>query len=405
MRMNDLIESAERWGIPNPTLFLLLPPNKRETELKKAIEKQRKYAAKTLIGRRKLSDYLWYFDFANWCQADGAAFHKAKFVSLGACSAFRKGKFLCRSFDWYYSETAEFVVHRKGGNGIHGSVGVAQGNNALTDAFVQAKEWTDDYKSVPFLMTDGINDAGVCCEINVCPAGDKGHTTGTNPHGDDLCAIGLVRYILDHADNAKHAVELVRGLNIWCPASEEVHFLIADINDTFAVEFIHNEVEVFGGDEHPYPGGKEILTNFYLSGWNGEIVTGFENSGIAPEETTLTPHAMGTERYEWIAQQFDSISTKSDAAEVIRSVRYTKTYAPELGEPIWYSEFTGGDRTIYQDKSEYADILARAQELYAKRKRDGVLWHSMHTSVYNLAEKSLTVCAQEQYERTFRFNI
>lgn len=100
------------------------------------------------------------------------------------------------------------------------------------------------------MTLDGINDAGVVCNINVVPTDDIGRTTGTGGK-DDLCGLCLVRFILDNADNAKDAINKLKTKNIWMPNSGgydlEVHLMVSDGTDTFVVEFIKNKMVVIEG--------------------------------------------------------------------------------------------------------------------------------------------------------------
>lgn len=94
------------------------------------------------------------------------------------------------------------------------------------------------------MTLDGINDAGVVCNINVVPTGDKGRTTGTGGNYD-LCGLSVVRFILDNADSAKDAINKLQSKNIWMPNSGgydlEIHLMVSDGTDTFVVEFVNNK--------------------------------------------------------------------------------------------------------------------------------------------------------------------
>lgn len=369
---------------------------------------------------QKIKDYLYYIEFIDWDYKDGERYFANAFPYIGGCSVVRNGDFYGRNFDWFYNDNAEFVIRTKATKGRHASIGIAQGNSELTNSVVSTGEWNDALNTIPFITTDGINDAGVVCNINVVPTGDKGRTTGTLPGGESICMPSVVRYILDYADSAKHAVELIKTkVNVWASEDQEkgqeCHFMIADNNNTYIVEFVNNEIKVFSDNDTEYdsiPNDEDIMTNFYIDGWNGELITGFDTeSGISESDTTLTAHASGVERYKILHDGYNLSGTPGGMFNLMRSVWYTKAYDSEMS-PFWYSEYVGdhtgigfGDLTIYQPSTDFADIVSASINLFNNRIRNGQTWHTMHTSVYNIREKTLVVCSQESEEEKYGFGL
>lgn len=313
-------------------------------------------------------------------------------TNLGACSAVRKGNYFGRNYDWYYDDKAEFVIHVKANEKRHASVGVAYTNITDEEANIVLSE--NDKKLIPFLTTDGINDAGVVVSINVVPTGDRGYTTGTNPSSDNLSVLAVPRYILDNAGSVEEAIELLNDKNIIAPISEkftqEVHFMIADPERTVVVEFIDNKLVIL---ENEY-----ILTNFYL--------TDFDKT-----QNELPKHTMGLERYNIILENYDLIETENDMISLMKSVFYTKAYDLNM-VPYWYSEFEGVYRngTLDLDSTNhgeadlggtldnagaYKPILEKAIELYQKHEPGNTWWITTHSSTYDIENKSLTLIAQE----------
>lgn len=164
----------------------------------------------------------------------------------GFCSAVRSGNYFGRNYDWYYNEQVSFVVYTPAKNGKHAVLGMAQGTKDLTQEFVESGVYSKSYDIVPFILQDGINDAGLICEINVCPTGDKGLTKGTNNEGDDLCALMIPRFVLDNAASVDEAKQLLESRNIYCPDNsgftQEFHFMLADASKTAVVEFVENKL-------------------------------------------------------------------------------------------------------------------------------------------------------------------
>lgn len=359
---------------------------------------------------QKLREYLYYVEFTEWDYEKAMEYFKEHYPTQGACSSVRNGRYYGRNFDWFYDESASFVVRAKATNGHHASVGIAGGSPLLTKEIAESGEWNDYYEMIPFITVDGINDCGVACNTNVVPTGDKGHTTGTNTGAEQtMCTMMIVRYVLDYADSAADAIEKILNVNWYALSGEgaiqaqELHCMIADASSTYVVEFVENAVKVFSDvdDEYPdIPNDMPIMTNFYYDGWDGNIVTGFDvEGGISPEDTTLTAHAEGTERYEIIKSGFAGLTTREAMTSMMKSVWYTHAFDPEE-DPFWYSELVGetdtfGDLTICNNKSDFDGIKAYVIDLFNNRQRDGKTWQTVHTSIIDMENKTLTVYAQE----------
>ncbi|MCQ2562834.1 MAG: carcinine hydrolase/isopenicillin-N N-acyltransferase family protein [Alphaproteobacteria bacterium] len=335
----------------------------------------------------KITDYLYEVYYDDYDYDYATKFNNEKYrVTLGACSSVRNGSIIGRNYDWYYDENPEFIIHTSAKNGRHASIGVATIVPGLSTEIVESGEYNDGYKMLPFRTVDGINDAGVAININVVPVGDHGITTGTNPDGPDLFIVTAVRYVLDYADSVDSAIELLQNANIYAvnnkDIQEEVHYMISDSHKTVVVEFVDNIMVVVPN--------KNIMTNFYLS-------SGF------------TPHANGIERYNILRDNYDMGQTKTGMLSLMRRVWYTNAYKRET-VPFWYSEFAKDyspdyiDLTISSPISAYDYIINIATDLYNNRARNGQTWQTVHTSVYDLENKTLTIVPQET-DTAYEFEI
>lgn len=313
---------------------------------------------------------------------------------FGACSEVRNGNIIGRNYDWYYSNNVEFVVRVPAKGSRHESIGVSSVN--VTQAEMTAEQYNEKLKLIPYETLDGVNDCGVYCGTNVVPVGDKGYTTGTNKKGKDLPNISIVRFVLDNATSAKHAIQLLKDRNIYAVKYDnqliELHCLIADAEDTFIVEFVNNEMVVL-----PYTNKKAIMTNFYQSDWNGQIKAkwlGDTDDGI--RATGLTDHAEGLERYLILQDKIDDITSIDSAKTVMKDVLFTKAYDLDT-DPFWYSELTGArNLTIYNTALEYAPVVTAFIEMYQNRDRNNpVTWQTVHSSAYDIANRILKVSVQE----------
>lgn len=342
-----------------------------------------------------VSPYLHEIRYANIDYAKGAEYFRRYKPSPAGCSVVARGDIVGRDYDWNYDETAGFVVHTEATGGKHSVIGVARGTKGLTDAFARSGVDSSDYDVLPFLLLDGVNDAGLFCEINVVSA-DKGRTTGTNRSGEDLFAAMIPRFVLDHAASVDEAIALLRQRNIFCAnaggMSEEFHFLLKDAKKTVVVEFVQNELVVIDTFVDNMP----IMTNHHLHGYDGT-------------RESLTPYAMGIERYEKLKSGYAGAASVARMTELMKSVWYSRAYSQDE-DPVWRSEFCGnwerfGNLTKDSPPEAYDGILAYVRDLYQRRSRaTGDTWQTVHTAVYDLSSRSFTVIPQEG-ESAFSFRL
>lgn len=326
----------------------------------------------------KLAPYFYAMNSNDLDYAAGYEFFK-KFKPIpSACACVRKDNLFGRNYDWNYDERCSFYVATKATNGRHATIGVAQGTSNLTQEFIDSGKYSDDYKIVPFLLLDGINDAGVICEMNVAP-NDKGLTTGTNAEGEDLMAIMIPRFVLDYAGSVDEAITLLQSRNIICPNNSgvqlELHFMIADPTKTVVVEFVENEMKVI----ESFVNDKPIMTNFFIDGFDGT-------------KESLTLYGQGFERYQILSDGFDSVNSELGMLNLMQQAQFTKAYHDDVR---WYSDFVGGEYTNETPTEQFEPLLAQARELYQRRTRNGETWQTVHTSVYDIEQRKLTVIPQE----------
>lgn len=356
---------------------------------------------------KKLEDYFYEITYdTDFDYAQGEIYLSKYGQNFGGCSAARKSNLIGRNYDWYYDNVSEFVVHSSRTNNRFASIGIAAGMMGLNNDFVESGIWSDEYNYLPFYTLDGINEYGVFVEDNVVSPGDKGWTIGTNPGMPRMMALMIPRFILDHATSVDDAIALLKTRDIYGARTsrftEEFHIMVADKTKTVEIEFVNNEMVII---ENP-----KIVTNFYLHGFLGETKTGFEiEGGIEPEDTTLTAHAMGVERYDILQAGIDSVESEEDMVDLMKQIWYTKTYKADTN-PFWYSEMVGptksfGDLTIYQNKSAYSGIIEIMKEMFEHRTREEKnTWQTVHSSVYNLEDKSFQIIVQEG-EKNYKFSL
>jgi len=354
----------------------------------------------------KLTDYLFEVTYTQY--DDGFAIAQDYFGThympeLGGCSSVQNGAIRGRNYDWTYDEAPEFIIHVPAAEGRHASVGVAT-STLFTAADVEAGTPHEVYDFLPYLTLDGINDAGVTMNINVVNFGEMGAFVMKNDDSsDDICPLMVTRIVLDNAGSVAEALELLEGMDIYSLGNiEECHFMLsgpASAEDpslkTVCVELIPDEEQHYRLSViEDFVDGKAIMTNFHLTGFDGTV-------------ESLTDHPMGYERYLILAESYDQGATVSGMKDLMKKVYFTKAYDP-WSELCWYTDYASGPLTKdnrgeaklggdYSKAGVYAETIAYNVEQYNNTTRDAAekTWHTVHTSVYDIENGTLSVIPQE----------
>ena len=349
------------------------------------------------------------------------------------CTSCRTGDLIGRNFDWAYDDVDEYIIRVPAdkATGRHASLGVG---SAFFPPFYQQIIGMEDI--LPVLTMDGINDAGVAINVNVVMSDTfgSGDTVGTRagePFGenmDNVCSGFVVRYILDRADSAEHAVELLKNANIYSVLGQEFHWMISDAKATYIVETVSNELLVLKSK------GKEAaMSNFHVTHSahceEYEIVWP-ENEKISREKTYVIEnelmtrfsslyfrYAMGVERYAMAKRGLSNIKDPAQMLSHMRGIRYKQTYVAGNEKKFWSdhnmypytdeqgneNQFTYYDNTDYQEKERmktFKNAQAKKKEIERIEKETGErmpgMIHTVHTSVYEISSKTLTVNVQER---------
>jgi len=342
---------------------------------------------------KQLDNYLYSIEYSDYNFEQLAKFanqllySNKKPSSTAACSAVRCDSLFGRNFDWSYDEMPEFVIFTEASEGRYASLGIASPIGFIKQKQVNGLIGKLVLSLLPAFTVDGVNEKGVACCVNVVPPGDCGYTVGTNPGKPKLFVAMLVRYILDKAASAREALSLLDDRDIYTNVAfglkEEYHFMIADSVSTYVVEFVDNRLLVLED--------RNIMTNFYLS------------KGV-------TPHAIGFERYDIIEKGYDRASREDGMSDILKSVWYSNFYTNT--EQVWLSELCSTlsnygltAEQITTNPQAFETPFEKEREKFRNRSRkSGETWQTIHTSIYNLATRSLTVSTQEGDEK-HRFSL
>lgn len=329
-------------------------------------------------------------------------------VQAGACSAIRNGNYFGRNYDWTYGNTAEFAVTVPAIGNRHATVGMCS-LPALSEVAVLAGGDPAAYQLLPFMMLDGINDAKLCMCMNIVPD-DYGQNRALPDQESyhTINALMLIRFILDHFDSAQAAADYIRHhLTIEFPMvlhgmGYELHYLIADPEQTLLIEFAENAAEIIDvTDDAPY------ITNFHRRGVtlnaDGTVYTPYtqDETHNAIVTNGVTANGAGLERWNIIAAAYPDSGTYSGMRALLEALTYTRAYTITEPSDVWYTEFVGmHDLTAGTPAAAFADVLQAAREAYAERERDGEVttWQTCHSAVYDLEAMTLHVIAQEDGE-------
>ena len=355
----------------------------------------------------KVADYLYEFEADDYGTEAPVALMTDNGPVKFACSAVRNGNFYGRNLDLSINEICSFVVRTKASETRkHASIGVVNPVFLnITDDAVKAGLSDEILKFIPWMTMDGINDAGLVCNINVVnmyDVEDNMHTH-TNPGKPQIMVMNLVRALLDNCGNIEEAKEFINNHDI-VPIPMELgemwdgHIMIADPKNTVIVEFTGEK-----GSEVKFI-ETTIMTNFY----NHQYAA----TGEYPA------HACGVERYEILKANCDGGNTMQGMWELMKKVQYTQTYK-ESTEPFWCSEYYDVIPTFDEQTKDYwtkgkvleQEMPAIEVEAYKVYEETGEydpelnLWFTAHNSIYDIANKTLWVTIREKYGERHEFTL
>ena len=406
-------------------------------------------AGKHNIQLTKVTDYLYEttldYDFEI---ADAQALYKKNKAHLGGCSSVSIGNLRGRNLDWVYGTGVEVVVRTPKTDKRHASLGIASLVNVSEEEANDGQN-QEGCEMLPWVTVDGINDAGVCVNVNVVNYQELGPwEMKTETEDDDISELFFVRLILD---NCAYLTEVVPLMEQYDPISlgtaDECHFMVTgprSPEDSTVTTVIFEQVPYSeGGKNLRRPccistDEKDIVLvggnaeRFFLSKADPFIMTNFNLWQFEADKDrkgrllSATANPMGFERYETIekaAQSALSVVGSKDSLtfyqmqDIMRAVYYTNNY--NLSQPnYWYTEEMKGILTkeeiinaTHQQRNPGGDInnilkgkdnkyFEHIKNLMVNRKqRDrnapDNLWETIHTTIYNYKERSLQVNVHE----------
>ncbi len=355
---------------------------------------------------QKLNTYLYYMEYSDYVP-DLAIGENIK--QGFACSSVRNGNFYGRNLDLDYADIPEFVIKVAPKEGRYASIGMAANLKLKSDEVGKVSE--AEWLALPNTTFDGINENGVAMNVNVCPAVDLDFATlrSTNYGKPRIHASAVIRYVLDHAKSAAHGVELMKNMDIYGGYGKwGLHWMLCDEKETYIIECIDGELVARNDTDN-------IMTNFYVNYGSyskyskhtaqiGQNVVGKTYEGFP----ILTPHACGIERYATLKEHYAEGGESAEGmARLMERVKYTQAYEAETA-PFWYTEYTEGNLTIANAPMDFKAVIQSSIDTYKLHDRNihpNNFWHTWHTAVYDLANRTLRLNIQEDYSKHYDFKL
>lgn len=194
----------------------------------------------------------------------------------------------------------------------------------------------------PYFPLDGVNEKGLAVGVLQLQA----PATDQNTDKIDVDTTLAIRILLDKAANVDEAITLLQQYDMHASAGGCYHFQIADASGrSVVVEYIEDEMVVVEKD-----GNLLAATNFYLS------------------DVPFEYEAQGLDRYEGMKETLtekDCILTEDEGMQLLMKVALTGTAPDEKGRS----------------------------------------YSTQWSSIYNLSEPSLMLCADRDSNKVYRYSV
>lgn len=359
------------------------------------------------------NDYEFDKNYETLLPADGVNFNFG-------CSSIRNGDYYGRNYDFYYSNSPSVLVKMKGNAHRFKSIGIANNLTIEENDLIEAEASKHNQHMIniiPNFMLDGINENGVVCNMNTVDFDDGGGAVlSTNPGKPKVFLFFALRFVLDNATSASHAIELLNNSDIYSlgTSGSAVHFMIADIKDTYIVEFITKDgVTELRADKKE--NNERIMTNFYNNMTDDEEEATYKENPKA-YINGYNNNASGTERYEFIKKNYADCATSYGMWSVLHDIKFGDMYL-NPNKPDYPSEDFSQEE-IAEAGEDWTDpeLLATYRQIYnlTRYTLDGEYrnlgrltdtWITMHSEVFDIKEKTLRLNVQEDYTRTFNYDL
>lgn len=254
-------------------------------------------------------------------------------------------RIFARNYD--FSRTNTCIIYTNPGNGRHASVSTVDLQFIGIDQDSTPQGLMDKVLmlAAPYVPLDGVNDAGVACGIYMSFQGPDGSVaTDQQTEKPDLTSSTMLRMVLDYADTAEEAVELISQYDLHDSANSSFHYMIADATGRSAVlEW------VAATDSTDTDGTKRELRVIWSDSTNCQTVTNYIlTPGYydgEPEESMK-----GLDRYQHLT------SALEDAGGVLADAEAVMNLLSQVGRRSWKPE--GDTVTVHSVVYNLTDCTA-----------------------------------------------
>ncbi len=398
---------------------------------------------------KKITDYLYEVtvDYA-FDYADAKPGLEKFRPDLPACSSISLGNFRGRNLDWNYEDGSDFVVHTTALDNRHASLGIATAPS-LSNDLAGDGQYHKEFETLPFVTLDGINDAGICVNLNVVMFQEFGKwQMKTETTDDDMMELMAPRIVLDNCAYMTDVVPVMEQYDWFCLGNQfETHMMVTGPRSaddptvtTVVFEYIpftedgktfrklcvisqdEKDIALVAGDASRFWQIKAdclIMTNFNL--WQFEADKDRKGRLLSASE-----HPVGFERYEILEAASKTAvtllgSTDSLTGQHIQDIMFTVNYSNMYNiyqDNFWYTEsmpyLITKEEVINatpQQRSPHGELTNLIQGKDGKfikglketlkqwgnrdRKVKSDLWETLHTSIYNYEKRTLQVGVRE----------
>ena len=399
----------------------------------------------------KLSDYFYLVDYIALDYEVASDYFKEdeEDIIINTSNTLRAKDFVGRNVDSRYDKNVDFLVRTKAFLGRYATMGFATRLKTLTEEFVNSRTFTPLFATLPFNLTEGINDKGLFASVDYfIPNSTERQTKKAFPSGKaevELSTSMVVRYILDHFENALDAITyLEEHAEIYMAHQTaknklECQWFVSDLDgNTYLLQILKREdnsqylshIEItdipvvtnfskfgikLGTNSQPdskivyTPATKERISPDYDEYWDADTYNNIRQAGI------------GLETYNNLINALPNLNVieelePEDLQRVVENILFTKCYTdnPELIYKFLFTNYDGDwdgkQLKVNSSISEFLPIIAEQKHKYLIRSRDSSdpgfgTKQTLHSCVYDLRSQKVYIKIQENLEIEFSFYI
>lgn len=257
---------------------------------------------------------------------------------------------------------------------------------------------------LPYFITDGVNEMGLSVtELTLFgnPSYAKDGEGSVN-----ICEAMIIRYLLDNCSDLQEAIDLASTLNpeTLMPGND-LHYFVVDANGDYAIlEWVKDSSE---GGKNALQVVRDIpyISNLFCSARARELSDAgrFENEALLPYKICKT---MVHGKKENMQKYFGMDGTDKNATFNM-SLDNRRCRFKQLKDA--YNNTKCGIPGVFEDTDEAMDVLSKG--FFSRT--DGAITKTitgpgeltLYGTIYNMTDRTLTMCVNENEHRVFRFNL